>query len=427
MSTTLKDFTLRSSFVFWSILTCCLGFAQNPNPVQTDQIYLGSVKTVLLYNAAVLNSFPIITLNSGEYIRLEFDDLSGKSRDLQYQITNCDADWKSTQMLRSEYMTGLYNDYVSDRKFSTGTYKNYVHYTIDFPNQNTQLTKSGNYIIKVYESGHEDRVILTRRFYVFEQKVDISGEVIRPNFARYNSTHQQVNFNVDYNGLPVQDPFKDIKVVIRQNWRTDNEVKDLPPRMIAGTSLQYNYDEENLFQGGNEFRPLDIHDVRMRGFGVRYFTLDSFYSATLYQDEDKSGQTYTKIIDQDGLYTVGVQGKEATNEADYINCYFRLKIPKQENKEVYIFGALTNWKLDNKYKMTYSGRDFEYQGAMLLKQGYYDYQYVTYNPETGVDVAPFEGSHWETENNYTIFVYWRPSGMNYDLLIGRGAFSSVRN
>ena len=60
----------------------------------------------------------------------------------------------------------------------------------------------------------------------------------------------------------------------------------------------------------------------------------------------------------------------------------------------------------------------EYVCSMVLKQGYYNYHYMFLPHGTNIgDVSQIEGNYWETENDYTIFIYYREDGDISDKLI----------
>jgi hypothetical protein len=58
-----------------------------------------------------------------------------------------------------------------------------------------------------------------------------------------------------------------------------------------------------------------------------------------------------------------------------------------------------------------------YHGQLLLKQGFYDYQYWV-SPNDSKNGNYFEGNFFQTENVYEFFVYYRPFQPNADLLVG---------
>ena len=69
--------------------------------------------------------------------------------------------------------------------------------------------------------------------------------------------------------------------------------------------------------------------------------------------------------------------------------------------------------------MAYDYPNKAYVANLYVKQGYYNYQYVFLpnNQKTG-DETVIEGNHFETENEYTIYIYNREPGTIFDKLIG---------
>jgi hypothetical protein len=207
--------------------------------------------------------------------------------------------------------------------------------------------------------------------------------------------------------------------VLRQNWRHDNEIRDLKPTYVNDKSLIYNYEEGNLFEAGNEFRAFDTRDFHYKGTGVRLFKLDSIYYTTLLTDEDRSYNTYTSYPDLDGAYVITTKnGQDANRDADYTMVRFALRPAYSEVQDVYIFGSISDWALDPHLHMQYDQSSRLYTCNALLKQGYYDYQYVVVDKNGYVNPATFEGNHWETENSYSVFVYYRPQSGLGDRLVG---------
>src|ERR1017187_7890844 len=233
-------------------------------------------------------------------------------------------------------------------------------------------------------------------------------------------TKQEINFNINTNNLSIIDPFSEIKTVVKQNWRWDNEITTLKPTYVRNQSLIFDYQEGNLFDAGNEFRPFDIRDLRYKGIGVRSFSFDSLYNVYLYPDEDRSYTAYSVITDQDGSFTItDASNGDASTTADYAMVHFKLSptyIDDGNGGDIYIFGGLSNWQLEKRFKMEYNPR-FGYECNVLLKQGFYDYQYVRVK-DGKIDPSEFEGNHWETENSYTVFVYYHPPSVYGDMLIG---------
>jgi hypothetical protein len=106
-------------------------------------------------------------------------------------------------------------------------------------------------------------------------------------------------------------------------------------------------------------------------------------------------------------------GGESTG--NYLNVNFTLQTTQQFNSNVFVMGAFNNWRLEPSNKMIYSNGT--YQCSILLKQGFYNYQYITTNPDESI-----EGNFFETENFYEIFVYNKSFYPSADMLMGYYSF-----
>jgi hypothetical protein len=419
-------------FVQRIILLTCLGTVISASHLQAapvndaddqtaikEEVNDDNIRSIQFTKSGLANSYPILQLNSGDQLTLQFDVIgTSPTKNYQFTVVHCDADWKKSNMIQSDYINGLFQDYITNFSFSSGTYIRYAHYLVNFPSASMNVKISGNYALKIYLDDPE-KPVLVKRFYVFDQIMGVSGTAQRATYSKYRDTKQEINFVINTNGLPIIDPFREIKTVIKQNWRWDNEITDLKPAYIRDQELIYDYQEGNLFDAGNEFRPLDIRDIRYKGIGVRSFSFDSIYHAHLYPDDDHSYTSYNFYTDQNGSYTITDRNNgDASTIADYVMAHFSLSptYTDDNGKDIYVFGGLTNWKLDKRFKMTFNKR-FGFQCEALLKQGFYDYQYVKVT-DGKIDPSEFEGNHWETENNYTIFVYYHPPNVYGDLLAG---------
>ena len=115
-------------------------------------------------------------------------------------------------------------------------------------------------------------------------------------------------------------------------------------------------------------------------------------------------------------------------EAEYVNVHFQLPMDQPlEDGSVYVFGALTDWKYFNENKLFYNTTTHSYEATLFLKQGYYNYEYLYLKDgDKAGNEATLEGSHRETENDYTILVYHRPMSSLYDQFIGMITINTFR-
>lgn len=393
-----------------------------------NYIYRPNIKTVILENAQLPLSEPTIELNSGMQLLLKFDDLDGDYKDYWYTIIHCDAQWKPSDITRSTYLYSFYEDRIMDYSFSFNTLQPYTNYQLKFPNEQIKPMISGNYLLKVYLDNNPDSVAFTRRFLVYENLVDIQASVHAATSAEFRQQKQEVDFSIGTSRYSITNPFGDLKVKILQNFRWDNALDNLKPIFIKDDLLDYNYDEENTFNGGNEFRRFDIRSLKYETeFVQRIVMHDDGTDVYLMPDKVRYYTRYSSDNDINGKYEIkNYSGSHPDRDADYAEVHFQLnyKDPVQDGN-IYIAGDLTDWQYNNKTMMKYDEELKAYTGTLFLKQGYYNYEYTFVKDGTNYgDESWLEGNHYETENNYWILVYYRPQTVRYDKLIACRKFAA---
>jgi hypothetical protein len=276
--------------------------------------------------------------------------------------------------------------------------------------------------LKVFVDGNEDRIAFTRRFMVFEQNVAIEAGVKQATDLNFRATHQEIDFIITITRLAIPNPYRDMKVVITQNGRWDNAITALQPRMVRGNQFIFDYEQGNLFPGGNEFRNFDIKSLRYRSLNVENIsTLRDSRSVSLMPDRNRRFMRYTTRGDINGRFLIKTDDyQDDVLEADYALVHFYLPhdTPVVDGS-VYVVGEMTDWNATSYNRMTYNYRERRYELSLMLKQGFYDYKYAFLPDNSDVlDLTTFEGSHSVTENDYTIYIYYRRQGEVYDSLIG---------
>ncbi len=113
-------------------------------------------------------------------------------------------------------------------------------------------------------------------------------------------------------------------------------------------------------------------------------------------------------------------GRDHYRFADYVWVFLNLDAPEPFiDGQVYVTGAFSDWQINQNYVLNYNSNDLQYQGAMLLKQGYYNYMYSFKDFYGGAATSKkIEGSHFETENDYIVIVYHKPFGSRHERIVG---------
>ncbi|MEX8546656.1 MAG: DUF5103 domain-containing protein [Mucilaginibacter sp.] len=392
-----------------------------------NSVFQPNIKTVDLFNAQQEGSFPIIGLHSNDVLLLSFDDLNGGSKTYSYTIEHCDADWKPSNLSPSEYLQSFNEDRIMDYRYSSNTIQKYTHYQLTFPNYNIVPKLSGNYVLKVYPEGNPQQPILTRRFYVVDNRAGIAAVIAPSNNVANRTSNQKLNFNVDVTPLNVTNPYAEVRTLVLQNGRNDVSQMNTRPQFIQGGLLQYTDLQTNDFPGGNEFRRFDLRTLLSGGEHVDKIYRDTANTVMLMNDRPLDQPNYTFQYDNDGNFFIrNTNGRDPRLDADYAHIYFSLfYTPTTPNSTVFITGKFNNYNLDESSQMKYDAAKGIFYSNLYLKQGIYDYHYVLKNGNE-IDQTAINGSHFETENDYQILVYYKRAGSRYEELVGYQLLNSVK-
>lgn len=397
-----------------------------------DWTYKSYIKTVQLHESSFDANPALLQLNGTELLELSFDDLGADKKEYAISFVHCDANWEPSNLLNAEFMNGFFEANIINYNYSTNTIQKYTHYSILFPQSNMQFTKSGNYIAYVYEDNNKEKIVLTKRFMIYENKVTVVATVRQAMGNDEQDEKQHVDFSILNSQYELTNPFSDLKVVISQNNRWDNVVNSIKPTFVEPGKLTYSLDDKSTFNGGNEFRYFDTRSLRTYTERVYDIRKDSsyIYHVELKNDELKSFKNYSFYNDLNGGFLIKNQDMIGSPdiEADYAWIHFFLPYENAQGAgNFYVLGKLTEWRLNTANRMTYNYKKMGYECNLFVKQGYYNYTYVYLKDDKkGGDETFSEGNHWETENDYAIYVYHRQRGTYYDQLVAIKRINSLR-
>jgi len=319
-------------------------------------------------------------------------------------------------------MVGFSENTLANYEYSINTKVPYINYWVTLPNDDVQFKISGNYILNVFEDGNIDNSILTACFVVYEREVNINAEIIRPIGSQVQDNSQEIRLSINHEQVEIGDPYNEVKVVVSQNYRTDRVLKNILPVFVKNNELVYSFSGENIMRAGNEFRSFGFTNIQKYGLNVNDIQyVDTIYHVQLRLDERRSSKRYFWEEEMNGKSFVYLDNSlDAYRSADYAYVYFSLPMedPLLEGK-IFVYGDLNYWNINETNQMQYNYNTKMYEAKLLLKQGYYNYIYTYYNNYTQtIDESFVEGSHYQTENDYLIYVYHRNFSDNFDRLIG---------
>jgi hypothetical protein len=364
-------------------------------------------------------SDPVMELNGKDKLTLWFDDFNEERGALNYTIIHCDADWNDDRLFVADYMDGFAENPLRDYELSFQTQTNYLHYSLQIPNEDVKIKASGNYIIKIYERNPANPVLI-QHFSLYENAVGIIMDTRGPIVTGENCL-QQLELAVSHPAIQVQDAFRELKVRVTQNGISVPGIEPPTPSFIEQNKVSYTLATKNWYPGGNEYRFFDIRTLDFGAQGVQQVRYDAtgVPYALLTIDYPRSNKMYSFYNDLNGKYRIEAnRTNNRQTEAEYVMTGFTLSMEEIEGGSVYVFGELSDFSLRPEFMMTYDDETRAYQLNIPLKQGYYNYRYMYVPARKLPDWSAIEGCFAETENYYTVFVYYRSFRDRFDRLVG---------
>jgi hypothetical protein len=370
------------------------------------------------------NVVPVFKL--GEGFQFQFDDLYGNEANYYFEIVHCNYNWNPTDIPKTDYIKGFDGQRILGYENSINTLQIYSHYKLPIPNQFMQLRITGNYILKILDESKE--VILSRKFIVYEDLVTIPMQIKRARAANYLEFKHNIDFSIKSLSINFQNPLENIKVALFQNGQLNNTIKNIPPQYTIGNDLIYKYDTETQFWAGNEFLYFDNSNIRAAGNAIsRIDSANGIYNSYLFTNASRKNLQYTLFPDVNGNYVIrSLNSIQNEIEADYVWVYFSLTAPKfVKNKNIYITGMFNNFNLSPECKMDFNAEKNIFEKAILIKQGFTNFQYQIADDKGVIDGEnAIDGNFWQTENDYTVLVYYRENNDRYQKVIGKATTNS---
>jgi hypothetical protein len=388
-----------------------------------ENIRVPYIHTVQLFPSGNQLAYPVYSLQNGGKLALEFDDLDGGFKNYYYTFQLCDYQWKPANLNAFDYIKGFTQQKISNYRFSTIAFKRYTHYQVLFPESNMLPTRSGNYLIKVFLDGDTSKTVFSKPFLVLDSKSGISAQVVQPFTPQKYNTHQRIRFTANIKDINSFSPAQQVKAVILQNNRWDNAQISIPPTYVRGNSLEYNSEQVGVFPGGKEWRWLDLRSFRLFSDRVAEGKYGPDTAALfLKTDQDRSTVRYMYYSDFNGMYQL--ENWDNVNpfwQSDYARIRFSFRTNEGgpfRGKDLYLIGGFTDYQLLDKWKLQYDAVADLYWLDVPMKQGFYNYSYLAVDRNNPADRQQLDGDYWETENLYTILIYYKSLTDRNDQLIG---------
>jgi hypothetical protein len=341
----------------------------------------------------------------------------------------CDYQWNPANLSAFDYIKGFTQNRISIYRYSNIAFNRYTHYQAFFPEKNAMPSRSGNYLLKVFLDGDTSKTVFTKPFLVLDPKVAVSANVVQPFTPQLFNTHQRIRFTANVKAINSFSAPQQIKAVIIQNNRWDNAQKNIMPTFLRGNILEYNQEQAGVFAAGREWRWLDLRSFRLLSDRIESGVYNpEEQRMSLKTDYDRTPERYVYFPDYNGGFNISTY--ESINplwQGDYANIRFRFA-KKDGNpysgEDIYVVGGFTDFNLSPKWKMLYNPESGFYELETRMKQGYYNYAFWAQSTSDPTQIRALEGNYWETENTYTILLYYKSFTDRCDQLIGMSTINS---
>ena len=416
------------------ILLICLYFFTSPLFGQVDKIMNSNIQTVLIFPKGKPLALPVIGLNTQDELLIQFDDLSANYQQYYYTIELMDMHMQPVALNPFDYTRGLTQNNIREYTISSIAQQSYFHYSFTFPSVSCRPTKSGNYLMKVYRQGRSNELVFTKRFFVVEQDVPITASIQEPFDETMSKSHQKIQLQLDVKKIQLLQQ-ELLHVAVLQNTRYNDMLMSNAPSFIRGNQLEYNADRDFVFPAGKESRWLDLQNLRFKTERIAAIQQLGYGSRIILKpDQSRAMLPYFTFRDLNGQFMISntelIRSEDQNDYAQVLFTYLPINGQPFQEKSLYIAGALTGNALDTNALMQWNSASKQYEKWLNLKQGYYSYNYILRDNQSPNPLHDFmwtEGDHWETENSYTIFVYYRAPGSRYDQIIGYSSLNSIQN
>ena len=407
-------------FVTLSFLAALLAWGL-PTRATAHTIYSDNVKSLQVTVNGNWMAMPVMKLGTNDRLYVGFDELSHDYHRMKYRIEHLELDGSvSDEIFESDYLEGLNDLLIDDYEKSLNTNQLYTHYSIALPNERCQLKLSGNYRLRVFDEDADDECVLEALFYVVEPLMSVGLTVDTNTDIDYNGEHQQVGMTLNYNNVRVTNPDEQIYTLVMKNG--NNCIQDVRtnvrPNLRNDRGLEWSHNKELIFKAGNEYRKFEILDVDRNALGVERMRWDGeLFNAWLFVDEPRPN--YLTDQDANGAFLIrNGDNSEVNYTCDYIKVHFTLKAPSTEYCPV-VNGDWTNDYDHSQYNMQWDEETQLWHTTILLKQGYYSYEYLLPQSAKGNYIPlPSEGNFFQTENRYQALVYYKGTGARTWSLVG---------
>lgn len=376
------------------------------------------IKSLQYYSNQNVTKLPVLRINSTDALTINFDVEAEEEPSFNIKFKFCNANWEPYDNLLLEGIgeNTHYNPYVERLPITTQGAEYFVRET--YPNRDVKFLNSGKWMFFIVDSFDEDIIYNWGQFYVVEQMINLKADFQKwrreGGISDNNAVDRVINLKTRFTLFDSLSTFRVQHVEIVKNLEVNYPI--IIDKNAFAKNRGYEWDGANNYEfvirdlePGNEYRQINIRNRNKYQYPKTRAHFDGIEYSRFYQLGDRDFNGGFKLLNRNNEYS------------DYLVTSFEFKPHKKIYEDIFIVGSFNNWEVLPWYKL--DNKNDLYKISLELKRGIYDYQFVTGSINGDeveeIDWRIFEGNYWDTENVYSIFLYYKsPEKGEYDKIIG---------
>jgi hypothetical protein len=267
----------------------------------------------------------------------------------------------------------------------------------------------------VTEQGDEEAVLFERAFFVTEQSASLEFVTDMVIVGGGYPSTQPIAFLRPPTG--VHGNVFNYNVCFVRNGRFDMARCSDRPSLMNQPELQFYLEPEYSFEPEGAPYFLDLSNLRSSVSIAASDFVESPFRIYLEPDYARFGGTgFSRLLTGQTVVSGAVQMADADIRAEYVLTRFSYVPPdeRQIGGDVILTGSFNDWRYDPANKLTWVPDEGRYEVDVLIKQGQYEYRYLTRDRRT---VRSLRGNMPRSENQYAAMVYYDDVSLSTDRLI----------
>lgn len=367
-------------------------------------------------------SVPVLKTGTDDSMTVIFDLDEPDMRYLTASVTPLNHDGTPSRMTDDEFLESFNRADVTETDFSQATVSHYTHYRFTLSRSNLLPSRSGLFRLDFVDSDSTTDTVLSVPFYMVSNRAAITPTLSAITDLSYNDGQRQLSVDCDLSGRFTSLIPDNLSLTVMIDGRT--AASGIHPSQISGNHVAFSHIKSLIFENGNIWRRFDTSDSDYRGHGIASIetTGDGNRRFVLNRGTPRADTTYETDGTLFGGFVIAnrLMPSEPETGSEYNDVVFTLDIPFSPLVPVAVEGDFTRFMPGGVLPMSFDSFSGVYEATARLKQGVYNYRYVTGNQ---LSPSLIEGNFNETPARFDILLFYKSPAMRYPELIGHKTFT----